>query len=214
MELAKFLALLQNRCLYFPSLKQLIDEDPWEGLPSKLNFNSTTEDNPVIAKLYKDSYLGARDSFYVNCWHMNGSESMAQWKIYGANQCSIAIVSELERACDAIMDSKNITGGKIIYYNSESDSTSSYVIHQPFFKRKSYEHENEFRFIHWDYHSIRTGNSSEGIFVDVDVKKLIERIVISPIAPKWFTNVISSLIKDYGFDIEVNKSELLEPLIY
>lgn len=84
-----------------------------------------------------------------------------------------------------------------------SDCTSRYAIHQPFFKRKSYEHENEFRLIYWTYHPIGNGNSSEGISVDVDVEKLIEKIVISPIAPKLFTNVVSSLVKDYGFHTEV-----------
>ena len=83
MDLAKFIALLQNRSLYFPSLGQLIDEDPWEGLPSKLNFNihnGSTEENSVVAPLHEQSYLGSRDSFYVNCWHMNNSESISQWK--------------------------------------------------------------------------------------------------------------------------------------
>ena len=48
-------------------------------------------------------------------------------EIYGISHFSLAIVSEFKRACDAIIDSRNITGGKITYYNSETDFTSSYV---------------------------------------------------------------------------------------
>ena len=83
------------------------------------------------------------------------------------------------------------------------------------FKRVAFEHEKEFRLFHWDHASISNKTKSpDGISVTVLIERLIEKIVISPHAPAWFVEVVTSLTKDYGFNIPINKSNLLEPLIH
>jgi hypothetical protein len=145
---------------------------------------------------------------------MNEVESDSQWKIYGANPMSLAIVSDYKKICNSISDARAINGSQIMYYNPEIHLTSSHVIHQPIMKRNSFEHEREFRLFYWDHSSIRAGFSPEGISVAIELEKLIEKIVISPQAPEWFVNVVTTLTKDYGFDFQIDKSNLLEPLIY
>lgn len=38
MDFPKYVWMIQNGMLYFPSLEQLSSSDPWEGCHSKLNF--------------------------------------------------------------------------------------------------------------------------------------------------------------------------------
>lgn len=210
MDVPKFISLLQNRGLYFPSLRQLTNDDPWEGLPSKLNFNSlhsAQNEKSKLLELQKKSFLDSRNAFFVNCWHMNDGESDCQWKIYGAGYSSLAIVSDFKQVCNAFIDKREVLGSPMIYYHPHTQYTSNYVLHQPFLKRKAFDHEKEFRFVHWDHESL-----SDGILIEIDIETLIERIVISPLSPSWFVDVITSLIKDYGFNLKVCKSDLLEPL--
>lgn len=42
MDFAKFVSLIQRECLFFPSLIHLSKTDPWEGLPSPMNFRKET----------------------------------------------------------------------------------------------------------------------------------------------------------------------------
>ncbi len=243
MDFVKFTALIQNRSLYFPSLKQFLQTDPWEGLPSNLNFDPTRpievyENNEVprcqngtrklttlsqflgngfenIIKHQKQAYIDLRKTFYVSCWHMNDGESDSQWKIYGYNPMSLAIVTNFQKLSESITDSRTIYGGKVIYYNPERDITSEgNVYYQAIMKRTAFEHEKEFRLIFWDHQSINNDLTSEGVSIAVDIENLIERIIISPHAPEWFLKVVTSLTNDYGFNIQIEKSNLLDPLIY
>lgn len=212
MNFAKFTALIKTHSLYFSSLSQFIQDDPFEGLPSRLNFQASGDE--VIDRLQKESFLGSRDTFYVSCWHMNEGESDSQWKIYGANPQSLAIVSDFKRLTDAISDSRTIYGSEIIYYSPEKDMTSSYGIHQPVMKRKAFEHEKEFRLFNWDHRLIGRGPVPKGIEVSIQIKTLIEKIVVSPRAPKGFIDAVARLTKEYGFTLEITHSDLLEPLSY
>lgn len=211
MDLAKFAALLQKGSLFFPSLNHLSSDDPWEGLPSRLNFEfPEMSNNATLLSLAKNSYSDEKEHFYVHCWHMNDGESDAQWKIYGNNICSLAIVSHYKQICDAITDVRSIYGGAISYYLPH-EVTSGIVVQQPLVKRKAYEHEKEFRLVYWDRPISEPKN--EGIEVQIDIRNLIERIVISPRAPRWFEHVVTRLIQDYGVHAPVSQSDLLTPLV-
>src|SRR5208282_2647886 len=67
MSFTKFAWLMAKESLYFSRLDQ--HNDQWEGLLPK-NWNI-------------DHLKYARFTKYINCWHMNGSESDAMWKLYG-----------------------------------------------------------------------------------------------------------------------------------
>ena len=49
-----------------------------------------------------------------------------------------------------------------------------------------------------------------GMSFNIDVKKLIDEVIISPYAEGWVTDTVKSVVHKYGFDFEVNPSELLE----
>ena len=210
MDFTKFIYIIQKKCLYFPSLLQLLHNDPWEGLPSALNFNSK---DSTLLKLHQHSYLGTRKSFYVNCWYMGDGESDSQWKIYGSTPSSLAVVTDFETLCDSIIDTKQVYGGQIQYYDQKKELTPEYVLLQAMVKRHAFQHEKEFRLVIWDHQSINKEHLSEGLNVYVNIKKLFKKIVIHPLAPAWFIDIVDRTLRDYGFDVPIEQSDLLEPLM-
>ncbi len=195
MDFAKFVSLIQRECLFFPSLIHLAKTDPWEGLPSPMNFkketvisipemiypNSSNSDEEYISpqlvyKQYtleelhknnvdnainslKEQSLEQRYQFFVNCWHINDTDSDSQWKIYAKDPSSLAIVTSYDRLCKSIKDEKDIYGSEVIYYDPLKHQTpTNNVFWYAICKRNAYTHEREFRLIHWD-HSIKTKSS-------------------------------------------------------
>lgn len=67
LSFTKFVWLIAKESLYFARLDQY--DDWWEGLL------------PERCKIEDRKYI--RFNKYINCWHMNGSESDAMWKLYG-----------------------------------------------------------------------------------------------------------------------------------
>ena len=58
---------------------------------------------------------------------------------------------------------------------------------------------------------MRYPKSNEGKTLCVDLKTLIDEVIVAPGAPDWITKAVKSMIQDYGFDFEVNPSTLLNP---
>ena len=44
--------------------------------------------------------------------------------------------------------------------------------------------------------------------IDIDIKKLIEKIYIHPKSENWYKNLVIELVKRLGFDFEIEKSDL------
>jgi hypothetical protein len=47
-----------------------------------------------------------------------------------------------------------------------------------------------------------------GLKVDVDLGKLIEKIYIHPKSENWYKNLVIELVKRLGFDFAIEKSDL------
>jgi hypothetical protein len=245
MDFSKFVALMQTKNLFFSPLTRL-EDDPWEGLPSKKNFDpelivriqdvgpSSTDGSIVEGNLptnirfaslknlfgdhlddfleeKKQSAFKLRNLFSVSCWHMNDDESDSQWKIYGSSPCALAIVTSFKRLREAIIDSHDVYGSKVIYYNpSKTPIPEGNAFLPVMFKRQAFIHEREFRLINCNFELINSKTPPTGIPIAVDLDKLIESVVISPRAPQWFTDVVERFITDSGFSIPISKSNLLE----
>jgi hypothetical protein len=242
-DFAKFTAFIQNNSLFFPSLVSL--NDPWEGLPSKRNFDpdrvikiheaclATTDGSINEASSYKirldslknlfgerfddhvkqqkQAAFKLRKTFFINCWHMNDDESDSQWKIYGSSPYSLAIVTSFTRLCDSITDMLDVYGSKVTYYTPNRDIIPEGNAFYPvIFKRQAFIHEREFRLIHWKPELLDSTTHPTGIPITVNLEKLIDRIVISPQAQPWFTNVVEKLIKNSGLSIPISESALLD----
>lgn len=224
LDFPKFAALIQDQILFFPSLMYL-EDDPWEGLPSIMNFrpdapvvlrkNQVTENGEIIeevqhmeagalfgdqhasvVKEFKEAAIKFRKCCSVNCWHMNDSESDSQWRIYGNASSSLAIVSSFEQVCDSIEDQNEIFGSRVFYFNPKRDTTPAENAFFPVIhKRQAFAHEREFRLIHCDYTLLKESKIPKGKRISVNLQKLISRIVISPRAPSWFVKVVENFLR-------------------
>ncbi|WP_148300402.1 hypothetical protein [Holophaga foetida] len=97
---------------------------------------------------------------------------------------------------------------KVNYIDYETETFEGGVAEvdiTPFFhKRKSFEHEKEFRIIIRPYHE-----TPEHILPPVNLTLLFENIYISPLAPVWFKVLVSNVLTTYGLNTNiVHHSEL------
>ena len=101
----------------------------------------------------------------------------------------------------------------------------------PYFqKRKAFEYEHEVRIIsdadqyikdylekydpNVDPEVILNSKAPDiceiGLLYTVNVKTLINEVIISPYAEDWVTTTVKSIVHKYGYDFEVNSSTLLD----
>jgi hypothetical protein len=74
------------------------------------------------------------------------------------------------------------------------------------FKRKSFQYEREVRIIT----DVADNNIklNDGLKINVDINQLIEKIYIHPKSENWYKNLVIQLVKQLGFDFEIEKSDL------
>ena len=77
------------------------------------------------------------------------------------------------------------------------------------YKRKSFEHEREVRAIVTNYDTF-----SKGLLIPVDLTALIDCLFISPYAPKWFEEVVRSVVEKYEINIPVVYSDMTQQPFY
>lgn len=167
------------------------------------------------------------------CWYLSEHESEAMWKLYA--QEGIAIQSTFERLVASLPSgappSAGIHVGVVDYIDYATDITrpmespdgtprwnNSFIplMH----KRKSFEHERELRAIFMafdDEHddvgggvtARRTAIPPEGCYVDVDLARLVEKIVVSPSMPMWFVDVVTEAVRRHSpHSLTVVRSDL------
>ena len=220
MDLAKFTAILQKGSLHFCRGDKFAD--PFEGsypLSSLEAFNNGS--NGCSAEAW-------RKFVAVTCWHDSDTESAAMWRLYTENKQGVVIKTtweKLERAigCHAYLKS-------VDYIDFIRDDVNILVPSDLFgYKRKAYAHEKEVRAIITKYppEGIKNGLplnsrpragmeiSENGCFVECDLNRLIEKIVVTPHSDSWFVDVVSRLTEKYKLPSGiVTESELKADPVY
>lgn len=235
-DLAKLLSLLERQALFFCRMDRL--SDPFEGSYPQLNVQARKE---ALEQILSDQSSDAREratlsekamELYfeyqrkctaVSCWHLSEWESAAMWQLYLSGDEGIAIQSTCQRLIDAVSaDPERVFIGLVRYLDYDKEAVPDGNLLVPLScKRKSFEHEKELRGMVWKPGSGKPGpidfSSSAweyGLYVKVDVPRLIERIHLAPTAPKWMYEMLSSVLKRYPFDIEVKQSDLDKTPVY
>ena len=192
---------------YMDFLKQAIATAPGRNSCYNTEEKLTEEANRLLKQIEK---LGqkSREYTYISCWHLNNYESEAMWKLY-SKDCTnaIAIQTTGKRLYEAIDKDPNISIGKVKYidfYNRFTSINGSY-----WYKRKSFEYENEVRLI-----TIKMNSSDKGIYIPVNINDLIERIYVSPYAAEWFFDVVKSVVEKYDIKADVTYSNMKEKPFY
>jgi hypothetical protein len=227
MSFTKFVSLLESQALYFCRSDKF--EDPFEGtvpehVPREMEafFEEKVDNAKELAADMVRLQEQLRLFTFVNCWHQNDGESDAMWKLYSLTHEGIAVKSTVGRlrACLNKSDTQVFFGSVQYVEMSQADPAIFFNAITPFiYKRKSFEHEREIRALIWIGDHEKTTDeqeivdlvpSEEGKLVTVDLNELIEAVVISPLAPKWYKNLVESMVRRFNLFTQVYQSSLYE----
>ena len=124
------------------------------------------------------------------------------WKLYSKDITNaIAIKTTVKHLYESLGKNPSIDIGKVKYVDLNKRFTS--VNAAFWYKRKSFEYENEVRAI-----TVKPGLKKKGIYVSVDLDKLIDDIYISPYAPEWFVDVVKSVSDKYNIKSNISYSQM------
>jgi hypothetical protein len=222
MNFATFAALLLNRAIFFSRLDRA--EDPWDGVfprrscdPDEVAayFSQLEVPQEFFREIAQAAAGHATDpdsgrvSYCVNCWHINRFESDAMWKTYSLVGQGIAIRSTVGRLKRSFASAaRPVFIGRVSYYDYGRILINPFQVFPVVLcKRKSFQHERELRCILYD--SALGFKSEFGEHVPVDLKALVNKVVLSPRSEPWLFDVACKLIAQCGLKLVVERSSHL-----
>ncbi|MCK2045600.1 MULTISPECIES: hypothetical protein [Chromohalobacter] len=156
---------------------------------------------------------------YISCWHADNYESAALWGLYTKTNEAVAIETNYAKLRDVLPE--NVCLGLVNYIDYDREWLPEGSSFYPFMhKRKSFEHEKEVRAVIQELPDAEKGialgkeNERPGSNVNVDLNALIETVHVSPTAPKWFSELVSSVASAYRLSAPVNQSLLYSEPVY
>lgn len=217
LDFTKFVSLVDRRELYFCRADLLGDR--FEGSMSRANQRLRPEVYHDIPTEHLDRMAGVVRAFvaktFVNCWTLADYESVALWRMYVGQTNGIAIRSTFARLTASFGDyPKSVFVGLVKYLDWETDWTPEGNSLYPFVhKRRGFDFEHEVRGVvqfmdSVDDHLDMRPRPEPGIYVPVDLEKLVSEVRIDPASGPWFTDLVASVLKRYGYDIPIRPSDL------
>jgi hypothetical protein len=217
MNLPKLVSVLATSELYLSSLASFA-EDPWEGkyppvVRQKLIDYYESEArkrgvavNPNLSVPDWGSGI-MRTSTYVNCWCMQDHELVAMWRIYGGTS-GVALRTQYSLLREALPPSVFI--GTVHYINPATDQfpTENYL-HLVMHKRHFFSYEKECRVVKWEGEKVFE-KPDEGQRLSFDLKKGIQRVVVSPLAPAWYKDCVTAVVERFAAWLPVATSEMIQ----
>lgn len=219
LDLAKFVWLLENKKLYLSRLDLL--NDPHEGSIPKFQANQLhaelvyhamqpiNSDSPELSQSpishatnileqFKSTKKYLRKTFYVNCWHLNNSESEAMWRLYCPNNSGVAIQTTYKKLAESALVEPYRYIGCVTYLDYDSQGFPTDNLYHPIMhKRLSFAHEKEVRLViskmpeNW-------GTSQEfsvqGISIDWPLESIVDAIYVNPYAPDYYHDVVRTIV--------------------
>lgn len=232
-DFTKFVSLLESKSLFFTRSDKF--EDPFEGARGYASQEKKAYEGhrKIISLEVRSEHCGDKDydekkieeevdrriiqakkkfqlnreHFFISCWHENDSESEAMWKLYTSpSKQGVAIQTTVGKLIKSIDNCFMPQIGRVKYISYAEPLKPNSV---PFwYKRDSFSYEKEIRLIlevmdKYDY----------GIPVPINLDTMIENIYVSPLADKWFFELVKNVVLKYGINKKINFSHLnKEPL--
>jgi len=204
LDLSKFAWLIQNESLYLPAASSF--SDPFEGAIPKKDMELIEEYRPFRnsheRELRKILRMRLRRCTYISCWRLGNDDSDAMWRLYCGPNNGVAIVSEYGAVEDSLEDPMTFIGA-VNYVDYDSYSYNSPNHYCRFMhKRKSFEHEQEVRVISMLYDEMHPKklvdnvDPPEGITIPFNLKRLVKRIYVHPMADQFYFDVVQRIVAD------------------
>jgi hypothetical protein len=222
LSFTKFLALLEDRAVYFARSDRV--GDPWEGSLPRAN-QQLRSDGAVefaITELKGAVPLSPQERqaligrTYLSCWSLGTGESVALWKAFAPGRDGVVIRSTVQSLADVFeAETRDILGGTVSYVDYVWDHIPDADPVTPFFhKRPAFEYERELRALIQmpsmgpaETEAPPSGPLSLAIPVAVD--QLITQVRLSPWADEWLLRLAQGLARRYELAAPVQPSELV-----
>jgi hypothetical protein len=235
MDFPKFVAMLAHGALHFCRVAQF--DDPFEGsytastIAEEARWLTEIANRPdmkpsetaqfmhILSSMPNRRKWDRENGAAINCWHANEHESAAMWALYLSTKEGIAVQSTFERLCNSFEKAQfPVFVGMVNYIDYEKDSFPLGNTFQPFLhKRKSFEHEKEVRAIISHTVTVPDGSPTPPVEpqnVEINLETLIEHVHISPQAPEWFHQVVTTTITRFGYSFVIKHSDLAKDPLY
>ncbi|MGE0157217.1 MAG: hypothetical protein AB7T17_09345 [Geobacter sp.] len=214
--------LIAQEKLYFSRLDQ--HEDGWEGfMPSNWDRG-------------KSRYI--RFTAYINCWHMNDSESDAMWKCYGNPYGeTVAVKTTVGRLIRALDISPTPTYiGSIDYKESKSLEANLYT--PVLFKRTAFLHEQELRLcissnscdnqpdcskiirqvkstlgVEISETELLKAAGKKGLCESVDLNQFVDEIVLCPNRKPWLKEAVEYVTRPKLPHVRITESVISQDVV-
>lgn len=212
MDFTKFVSLLERRALFFSSFSILRETDEHEGTYNTSTLEASRQKPFSVHDIGSDLLRTFGNFLAVNCWHMNEIESVAMWNVYLNGNPGVAIQSTFKNLDDSLNSDATKTRidiGKVHYLAEDElipEPSGFNALNAALWKWNSYQYENELRAVMIS--RIEEMYKYNGVYVPVDLHRLIQKIVVSPKAPKWFLELIVSISSKYELGDRVESSRL------
>lgn len=220
MNFTQFVSLMDRQSLHFARVDRLGDR--FEGamtVPEIEAYPSEDVGSADALAFFVAHTLAkvTRHIVFVSCWHENPHKSAAMWKLYSSETDGIAIQTDFRSLAESFLCPDSIHIGKMKYLDYYTDLPDDGTLHSRFLnKRHEFAHEKEVRAICLgDFRKRFEGRSDVtvdeipvGQYYDVDLDKLIQRIVVAPFAEEWLVDLVSSVATKYDLGDRVTSSIL------
>jgi hypothetical protein len=217
-RLERFLSTLQDSRLHFASANQFID--PFEGAVA-VQLNAPPPD-PRYAEMegVERAFFQLKRLTKISCWHRAAYESDAMWKLYAGEHKGIAICTTPDRMRAAFKPFRlkpeygveDLWAGPVQYVDlTQIRMRGAPMLDRFFFKHRAFEWEREFRLAI----SVRMAEEfgvrvpEHGIFVEVDLPTLIERIVLGSTTTESERATVAEHVSAAGLGDRLELSTLL-----
>jgi hypothetical protein len=150
-------------------------------------------------------------ALFVSCWHMNDDESAAMWDVYLGGHDGVALQTTVGVLRDELDRGSGDTPVFIGAVNYLDYARQSWGPFKPFnavmHKRRSFAHESELRAVvirpTWAELARYVDRPDEipnvtGVTIEVQLDRLIRRVVVSPRAEAWFVDLVTSMLRRFG----------------
>jgi hypothetical protein len=207
MSFAKFVWLIQNKCLWLSRADLL--GDTWELSLSGEQLQLLIRRHPITpigeerretaeerAKRIIEMW---RRSTFVNCWNMSHHESNALWKIYCRNSDGVALQTTHEKL--QLIKGRHSLHAVTYPIPGQNGKTPTHV-DLVTKKRPMFSYEDEVRIVFHDVHN-ETG-ATKGVRLEFNFEHLIESVRVHPEADESFLSVVQNIVETYANDFAGN----------
>lgn len=216
--IARFISLLNDSKIYFASANQF--SDPFEGAVAVQIIGLPVDPRYAEMEPTERAFFGLKRLTKISCWHRAAYESDAMWKLYAGEHKGIAICTTPNRMRAAFKPFRlkpeygieDLWGGPIEYIDlTKIRLKQTSMLGRFFYKHRAFEWEREFRLAI----SLRMPEEFgvpvpfEGIFVEVDLHTLIERIVLGSTTTEAERAIIAERVALVGLADRLHLSSLL-----